>query len=87
MPKTIKNRIGKLKRRKKMRSIGTLKVNKIVEHKDGSVTIYFSGITKFIKEIVKKIYKRWSGKLFRRMVIERLFNYCKKEYPELIKQN
>lgn len=65
----------------------TLKVDKIVEHKDGSATIYFSGITKFIKETIKRIYKRkrWSAKLFRRMIIEGLFNYTKKEYPELIR--
>jgi len=68
-----------------MKSIGTLRVIKIKEHKDGSATIYFGGITKEVKEVVKKIYKakRFTAKLFRRMVIEGLFHYIKQEYPKL----
>jgi hypothetical protein len=64
-----------------MQEIGIIKVDKIVEHKDGSATIYFSGVTKKIKEIVKKIYKRkrWSDKLFNKFVVDGIENYYKRK--------
>lgn len=69
-----------------MEKLGTLKVDKIVEHKDGSATIYFSGITKELRVLIKKIYKkkRFTDKLFRRFVVEGVVNYCKEKHPELM---
>jgi len=62
-----------------LKCIGIIKVDKIVKHKDRSATIYFSGITKELKKIIKEKYKakRWNKKLFERFVIEGIENYLK----------
>jgi len=65
---------------KKDKYLGLLKVDEIVENKDGSATIYFSDITKELKKAIRQYYgkKRFSQKIFKAFVIEGIVNYTSK---------
>lgn len=61
--------------------IGRIEIEKIVENKDGSATVYFKNLPDSVKQFVKKYYgkKRFSKKIFRQFIFEGLSNYIKKD--------
>jgi len=70
-----------------MIKVGLLRVEKIVEHKDGSMNVIFiisTELKKFIRDSYGK--RRFSQKIFKEFVIESICNHAKEVIKKEIKK-